>query len=69
MIRTTRFFSIAILATTLALAQAERSAEVQLKAAMHKEQVEGDLKAAIGQYQQIISHYGKNRAAPQGGPQ
>jgi Tol biopolymer transport system component len=62
MIRTTRFFAIAILATTLTLAQAERSAEVQLKAAMHKEQVEGDLKAAIEQYRQIISHYGKNRA-------
>src|SRR5512136_1173069 len=62
MTRTTRFFAIAMLAAGLVLAQAERSAEVQLKAALHKEQVEGDLKAAIEQYRQIISHYGKNRA-------
>ncbi len=62
MTTTTRILAIIMLAAGLVLAQGERSAEVQLKAAMHKEQVEGDLKAAIAQYQQIISHYGKNRA-------
>lgn len=35
------------------LAQASRTAEVQLKAAQHKEEVEGDLKGAIEQYKKL----------------
>ena len=62
MTRTTRFFTISMLAAGLALAQAERSAEVQLKAAMHKEQVEGDLKAAIKLYQSIVEKFAGDKA-------
>src|SRR5512139_3644661 len=62
MTRTTRFFAIAMLAAGLVPAQTERSAEVQLKAAMHKEQVEGDLKAAIKLYQRIVEESAANRA-------
>ncbi len=62
MTRTTRFFAVAMLAAGLVLAQSERSAEVQLKAAMHKEQVEGDLKAAIKLYQGIVEKYAGNKA-------
>jgi len=43
-------------------AQASRSAEVQLKAALHKEQVEGDLKGAIEQYKKIAAQPGAGRA-------
>jgi len=39
-----------------------RSAEVQLKAALHKEQVEGDLKGAIEQYKKIVAQPGARRA-------
>ena len=42
--------------------QASRSAEVQLKAALHKEQVEGDLKGAIEQYKKIAAQPGASRA-------
>lgn len=35
------------------LAQASRTAEVQLKAAQHTEEVEGDLKGAIEQYKKL----------------
>jgi Tol biopolymer transport system component len=42
--------------------QASRSAEVQLKAALHKEQVEGDLKGAIEQYKKIAAQPGVGRA-------
>ena len=42
--------------------QASRSAEVQLKAALHKEQVEGDLKGAIEQYKKIAAQPGAGRA-------
>jgi Tol biopolymer transport system component len=41
---------------------ATRSAEVQLKAALHKEQVEGDLKGAIEQYKKIVAQPGAGRA-------
>src|SRR6266700_1900554 len=44
----------------LLLAQASRTAEVQFKAAQHKEQVEGDLKGAIEQYKKIAQ--GSDRA-------
>ncbi len=62
MTRTTGFLTLAVFAAGAVLAQAERSAEVQLKAAMHKEQVEGDLKAAIKLYQGIVEEHAKNRA-------
>ena len=42
-----------ITATMLVLAQAPRSIEAQFKAAQHKEEVEGDLKGAIEQYNLI----------------
>jgi Tol biopolymer transport system component len=45
----------------LAASQSGSSAEVQFKAAMHKEQVEGDLKGAIEQYQKIIKQYSAYR--------
>jgi Tol biopolymer transport system component len=41
---------------------ATRPAEVQLKAALHKEQVEGDLKGAIEQYKKIVAQPGAGRA-------
>jgi Tol biopolymer transport system component len=53
------------LMTTLVLAGAlafgQGSAEVELKAALHKEQVEGDLKGAIAAYQKVIARHAKNR--------
>jgi Tol biopolymer transport system component len=55
--------SIAVVAAVgagLALAQAPRSAEVQLKAAEHKQQVEGDLKSVIEQYRKLAQ--GRDRA-------
>jgi Tol biopolymer transport system component len=45
-----------------ALAFGQGSAEVDLKAAMHKEQVEGDLNGAIAAYRKIVAQHGKNRA-------
>jgi Tol biopolymer transport system component len=60
--RTTRFLALALLAAGLVLAQSGRSAEVQLKAAMHKEEVEGDLKAAIKLYQSIVEEHADDRA-------
>lgn len=47
--------------TAAGAAQGARSAEVQLKAAMHKEQVEGDLKAAIQEYGAIVAKYKDDR--------
>jgi hypothetical protein len=58
-----RILSIAVAAALgagLALAQAPRSPEVQLKAAEHKQQVEGDLKGAIEQYRKLAQ--GRDRA-------
>jgi Tol biopolymer transport system component len=43
----------AITATILAMAQTPRSIEAQFKAAQHKEEVEGDLKGAIEEYNRI----------------
>ena len=48
------------LAASLLLAQT--SPELELKSAMHKEQVQGDLKGAIATYQKVIEKYPKNRA-------
>ena len=39
----------------LLVAQGAKSAEVQLKAAQHKEEVEGDLKGAIEQYRKVVA--------------
>ena len=44
---------VALTGSALLLAQAPRTADVQFKAAQHKEEVEGDLKGAIEQYQKI----------------
>ena len=43
------------LALAYPLAGQTRSPEAQLKAAQHKEQVEGDLKGAIDQYKQLVA--------------
>jgi len=43
--------------------QKEDRAEVLLRAAIKKEVVDGDLKAAIAQYEKIVAAYGRNRAA------
>jgi Tol biopolymer transport system component len=59
--QTIRVFAIILLTFNLAKAQSELSAEVQLKAAIHKEQVEGDLKAAIQLYQRIVEKYPGNK--------
>ena len=52
----------ALLLALLAAGQKNDQAEVQLKAAMHKELVDGDLKGAIEQYQKILASFGSNRA-------
>ena len=49
-----------VLATALVFAQA--SPDVELKAAMHQEEVLGDLKGAIAAYSKITEKYPKNRA-------
>ena len=43
------------------LAFGQAPTEVQLKAARHKEQVEGDLKGAIAAYGKIVANHGGNR--------
>ncbi len=62
-----RFTIAAVLAAftgaMLVLAQAPRPGEVQLKAAQHKEQVEGDLKTAIEQYKKIAQSSDRRLAA------
>src|SRR5438552_5843814 len=50
----------ALFAVSGMLAQTSRTAEVQFKAAQHKEQVEGDLKGAIEQYKKLAEN--KDRA-------
>jgi len=52
----------ALLLAVLAAGQKNNQAEVQLKAAMHKELVDGDLKGALEQYQKILASFGSNRA-------
>src|SRR5437588_593979 len=63
----TRGFAILIIAAALAAgamlhAQSVHSAEVQLKAAQQKAEVEGDLKGAIEAYKKIVANAGTNRA-------
>src|SRR5690242_12648795 len=58
-----KMFSIAIAAVMgagLLLAQAARTAEVELKSAEHKAEVEGDLKGAIQQYGAMVAKYAKS---------
>lgn len=62
----TRTFVIALVtiaASGLLLAQVPRSAEVQFKAAQHKEEVEGDLKGAIEEYKKIAQSSDRALAA------
>ena len=47
---------------TVVLAFGQVSAEVELRAAMHKEQVEGDLKGAIEAYRRIVAKHSGNRS-------
>src|ERR1043166_6197135 len=56
------FMKLVLLTLTAALVFAQGSPELELKAAMHKEQVQGDLKGAIAAYQKIVEQHGKNRA-------
>ncbi len=51
----------AVLLLAASPAQKENQAEVALRAAMDKEMVDGDLKAAIEMYQQIVANPGGNR--------
>lgn len=62
-----RTWVIGIVAAALAAgavgsAQAPRSGEVQLRAAQHKAEVEGDLKGAIEDYRRIVAAAAGNRA-------
>lgn len=53
---------VALGAGVMAQAQAARSAEVQMKAAQQKAEVEGDLKGAIEEYKKVVAAAGSNRA-------
>jgi len=61
----TTVFLIAILGALLSLAGSTRQADdpaVLLRAAIEKEEVDGDLQGAIDMYKQLIAKYGGNRA-------
>ena len=58
-----RLVITAVTGTGLLLAQAPRTAEVQLKAAVHKQEVEGDLKGAIEQYKKLAQNKDRGVAA------
>ena len=51
----------ALLLTGLAVSQKDRSPEAMLRAAMDKETVDGNLKAAIEQYKKVIAQRGASR--------
>ena len=53
---------MAVLLLAASPAQKENQAEVALRAAMDKEMVDGDLKAAIEMYRRIVANPGGNRA-------
>jgi Tol biopolymer transport system component len=53
---------VALGAGVLVKAQSPRSAEVQMKAAQQKAEVEGDLKGAIEAYRKVVAAAGSNRA-------
>jgi len=48
------------LAAPVLTAQDQQAGEIQLKAAMHRELVDGNLRAAIADYQAVVSKYGAN---------
>jgi hypothetical protein len=52
---------MAAVALSLLMGQAPRPAEVELKAAQHRAEVEGDLKGAIQQYGAIVAKYKADR--------
>ena len=52
----------ALLTLPLADAQQDQRAELLLRAAIHKETVDGDLKGAIDQYKKVVARAGANRA-------
>ena len=52
---------IGCLVLTTAMAFGQAAADVQLKAAAHKQEVEGDLKGAMDTYRKIIANNGKDR--------
>jgi hypothetical protein len=63
--RLTHIWMIAVLGASLSLAgSAQRAAdpEVMLRAAIEKEEVDANLKAAIAMYRQIIARYAGNHA-------
>jgi Tol biopolymer transport system component len=60
--KTFQFVITAILGSGFLLAQAPRTAEVELKAAQQKADVEGDLNGAIKQYSAIIAKHKNDRA-------
>jgi Tol biopolymer transport system component len=53
---------VALAAGALLNAQSARSADVQMKAAQQKAEVEGDLKGAIEEYKKVVAAAGGNRA-------
>lgn len=53
---------VALGASAMLQAQSPRSAEVQMKAAQQKAEVEGDLKGAIEAYKKVVAAAGNNRA-------
>jgi len=60
--RHTTLFTLILTLALAAGAQRNDSAEVLLRAAMDKETVDGDLKAAIEQYKKVLARAGSNRA-------
>lgn len=53
---------LGLLLLTAALLMGQGSADMDMKAAMHKEQVQGDLKGAIAAYQEILRKHAANRS-------
>ena len=53
---------VALGAGAMLNAQSPRSADVQMKAAQQKAEVEGDLKGAIEEYKKVVAAAGSNRA-------
>ena len=58
----TGFVLAGMLLAAGAVAQQKKQAEIDLQAAIRKETVDGDLKAAIKQYGDIVAKYSKDRA-------
>ncbi len=60
--RTIFALAFGLVLTAPVWAQSSRPADLQLKAALHKEQVEGDLKGAIRVYEDVVKRYPGERA-------